>query len=294
MRRFLLTAMISLMAAGANAADMPDVLRGSVPPSLSTSSRNWDGWYAGGQVGYTASADDFSKSLVGLTNFIFRNSVLQQPSSQLSALSKANTQGTGFGGFVGRNYQWDQVVLGAEVNYSYFQNLRASSNSSIGPLLFTNPSGDTPPPGITDIYGIKLTGAAAAQVKDMVSFRGRAGWICGDFMPYMFGGLAVGRMDVYRSVTSEVTLRQDTTVTDAFGNTATIRGATLPVPSVSQTQSQERTNNFVAGWTLGLGMEYAVFGNLFMRGEYEHVQFMSVENTSITLNNVRAGLGYKF
>jgi opacity protein-like surface antigen len=293
MRRLLLTMAMFGMTAGAQAADMPDFLRGSVPAS-NTPTRNWDGWYAGGEVSYSSASVDFSQSLVGLTNFIFRNSVLQDPTSQLSALNKANTQGTGFGAFVGRNYQWDDVVLGVEANYNYLNSLSASSANSIGPLYYTNPSGDTPPPNTTDIYGVKLIGAAAAQIKDMITFRGRAGWAYGDFLPYIFGGLAVGRMDVSRSVTSQTTLRQDTTTTDAFGNTYTTRGTTYLVPSASLSNSQERTNNFVAGWTAGLGLEYMLWGNIFMRGEWEYTKFISVENTSVTLNSARAGIGYKF
>jgi outer membrane immunogenic protein len=293
MRRLLLAIAMFGPMAGAHAADMPDFLRGTVPAS-STPTRNWDGWYAGGQVSYSSASDDFSQSLVGLTNFIFRNSVLQGPTSELSALNKANTQGTGFGAFVGRNWQWDDVVLGVEANYNYLNSLSASSSNSIGPLLFTNPSGDTPPPGITDVYGVKLTGAAAAQVKDMITFRGRAGWACGDFLPYMFGGLAVGRMDVSRSVTSETTLRQDVTTTNIFGNTVTTMGVTNPVPSASLSNSQDRTNNFVVGWTAGLGLEYMLWGNIFMRGEWEYTKFVAVENTNVTVNNARAGIGYKF
>jgi len=45
---------------------------------------------------------DFSRSAKGLTNFMLRNSVLQDPVSQWSALSKNHAQATGFGGFVGQ------------------------------------------------------------------------------------------------------------------------------------------------------------------------------------------------
>ena len=110
MRRFLLAAMVFGTAAGAHAADMPDYLRGGLAEPTPT--RNWDGWYAGGQVGYSSANMDFSQSLVGLTNFIYRDSVLEVPTSQLSALGKANPQATGFGAFVGRNYQWDDLVFG--------------------------------------------------------------------------------------------------------------------------------------------------------------------------------------
>ena len=292
MRKLLLTAATAIAATGAHAADMPDFLRGSLPPvEMSRSSANWDGWYVGGDVGYTASADDFSKSLVGLTNFIYRDTILQGPTSGLSTLNKANTQGSAFGVFVGRNFQWDQVLLGTEVGYSYMQHLSASATSSIGPILYPGEAG---PPGITYTYGVSLSGTAAAQLKDMMTFRGRAGWVCNDFMPYMFGGLAVGRMDVARSVTSLTTKRADVTTTDAFGNSVTIIGTPVVIGSLTTTQSQQRTNNFVPGWTAGLGFEYRLLGGLFMRAEYEHVGFAQVENTSVALNNVRAGLGYKF
>jgi outer membrane immunogenic protein len=292
MRIWLFTAVMVGVAQCAHAADMPDFLRGSLPPvETSRSIANWDGWYVGGDVGYVASADDFSKSLSGLTNFIYRNTVLQGPTSGLTALNKANTQGAAFGAFVGRNFQWDQVLVGAEVGYSYMQNLSASAKSSIGPILYPGEAG---PPGITYTYGVSLIGSAAAQLKDMMTFRGRAGWICDDFMPYMFGGLAVGRMDVARGVTSLTTKRTDVTTTDAFGNSVTIIGTPVVVGSLTTTQSQQRTNNFVPGWTVGLGFEYRLLGGLFMRAEYEHVGFAQVENTNVTLNNVRAGLGYKF
>ena len=47
-------------------------------------------------------------------------------------------------------------------------------------------------------------------------------------------------------------------------------------------------------WTAGLGLEYCLWGNVFMRGEWEYVRFMSVENTTVTMNSARAGIGYKF
>jgi opacity protein-like surface antigen len=50
----------------------------------------------------------------------------------------------------------------------------------------------------------------------------------------------------------------------------------------------------VAGWTAGLGFDYMICGNIFLRGEWEYIQFMSIQNTAVTENSVRAGLGYKF
>lgn len=293
MRRLLMAAVTFGAMGSAQAADMPDFLRGSVPADQ-TPTRNWDGWYAGGQVGYSSAEMDFRRSLLGLTSFIFRDTVLEDPTSQLSALSKASVQGTGFGGFVGRNYQWDDLVFGVEANYNYINRLAGSSASSIGPLLFVNPKGETPPPNTTDTYAVTLTGSAAAHIKDVITFRGRAGWATGNLLPYVFGGLAIGRMDVARTVTSFVTKEQDVTSTNAQGVTTTTFGPALIVPSLTTTASQERPNNFVVGWTGGLGLEYVLWNNVFLRGEWEYVKFLSVENTAVTLNTVRAGIGYKF
>jgi outer membrane immunogenic protein len=290
MRRLLLAAMVLVTASGAQAADMPDFLRGSLTPEPSAPTRNWDGWYAGGEVDYSSSSMDFSQSVVGQTNFIFRNSVLQGPTSSWSLLNKVSPQTTGFGAFVGRNYQWDDLVFGFEANYRYLDGLAGKSAASIGPLEIVNPPGQVSPPGVTTTYTVKLTGAAAAQIKDLVTLRARAGWATGNFLPYVFGGVAVGRMDISRTVSSIATRRDDTTLPDG----TIVTGPTNPLPSVSLTTSEERTNNFSVGWTGGLGMEYMLWGNVFMRGEWEYIKFLSVMNTAVTMNSAHFGIGYKF
>jgi outer membrane immunogenic protein len=115
MRRLLMAVVSFGVVGSAHAADMPDFLRGSFPAGQ-TATRNWGGWYVGGQGDYSSTHMDLSQSLTGLSNDIFRNSVLATPTSQLSTLGKANPVGTGFGAFVGRNWQWDDIVLGVEAN----------------------------------------------------------------------------------------------------------------------------------------------------------------------------------
>jgi outer membrane immunogenic protein len=283
MRRFLLTAVMATTAVSAQAADMPDFLRGTLPAS-SAPTRNWDGYYAGGQTGYAWTNTDYGHTVVSMTNDLFRNTTLQAPTSQLTLLGRVNGQSPGFGAFVGRNFQYDDVVLGVEANYSYFSSLSTSTFASEGPIQVAEP-GLVLPPGSTAADGVSLNGKASLQVKDEVTFRGRAGWATGDFLPYMFGGLAVGRMDVERTVSSSV----NRTVIDAFGNSST-----FALPQFALTTTDGRSNNFVAGWTAGLGMEYMLWGNVFLRGEWEYVKFMSIKDTIVTQNSVHAGIGYKF
>ncbi|MBR1207950.1 MULTISPECIES: outer membrane protein [unclassified Bradyrhizobium] len=283
MRRFLLAAMMFGAVTGAQAADMPDFLRGSLPAS-SAPTRNWDGWYAGGQVGQTWINTDFGGSVASLTNSIFRNTTLQGPTSQFNLLGRVNAQSSGFGAFVGRNYQFDDVVVGVEANYTYWSGLTTTTSGSLGPIQVAQPT-LVLPAGASAADGVTLNGSASLKLKDEITFRGRAGWATGDFLPYAFGGLAVGRMDVSRTVTSSV----NRTINFADGSSTT-----FALPQFSQTATDAKTDAYVAGWTAGLGLEYMLWNCVFVRGEWEYVKFAPVKNTSVTQNSVRAAIGYKF
>ncbi|RXT53588.1 outer membrane protein [Bradyrhizobium betae] len=305
MRRLLLAAVMLGTVSAAHAADMPDlpILRGSVTDGLSRASHNWDGFYVGGQVGYTSSQVDFGHAPKSMTNFMLRNSVLQDPVSQWSLLPKNHVQANGFGAFVGRNWQWYDAVLGIEANYNYMNKLASAASDSMS-LAIVNPSGETPPAGHTYTYNTTLSGGAALQIKDIVTFRGRVGWDGGDFMPYAFAGLAVGRADVSRSATVSWTKLDDydRTTQTLVGFT----GAGVPIyttttthqtdnlGSNTQTQTERRTNSFLTGWTGGIGLEYAVWDCLFLRAEWEHIGFSNVKDISVSLDNFRVGAGYKF
>ena len=69
---------------------------------------------------------------------------------------------------------------------------------------------------------------------------------------------------------------------------------TFALPQFTLTTTDGRSDNYVVGWTAGLGMEYMLWGNVFLRGEWAYTSFTSVKNTSVTQNNVNLGLGYKF
>ena len=113
------------------AADWP--LRGSLAPAPDY--LRWDGWQLGVQAGF---------------------SNMQSPPLN-------TTTGPVFGGFIGYNMQWDQLVLGFDLGYKY--------------------------PSVLD------TSTTTAQLKlvDYATLRGRAGYAIGQFLPYAVLGLAVGR-----------------------------------------------------------------------------------------------------
>ena len=296
MRRLMLAAAMLGTVSAAQAADMPDlpVLRGGFTDGLSKTSSNWDGFYVGGQIGYTTADVDLGHAPSSMTSFMLRNSVLQGPVSSWGLLSKNHAQSNGFGAFVGRNWQWYDAVLGVEANYNYINKLSSSGSDSMRRLI-VSPAGEVAPAGHTHSYDTTLSGSASVQIKDVVTFRGRVGWAGdGGFMPYGFGGLAVGRAAVSRSATVSYDKYDDWDETVVLAGITGVVHHTDYLGSSSQSQSEQRTNSFVAGWTAGVGLEYMVWNCIFLRGEWEYIRFSSVKDINVTTNNFRLGAGYKF
>ena len=164
--------------------------------------------------------------------------------------------------------------------------------------------GETGPIGHTITYNTTLSGNAGLQIKDVIAFRGRTGWAIGNALPYVFGGLAVGRADVSRAATVSYNKYDDFDVTtptvvgvDGFGNPIIVNITThntVLLGSNTLSSNDKRSNSFIPGWTAGLGMEYCLWGGLFMRGEWEYTRFTNVKDISFSMNQARLGIGYKF
>jgi outer membrane immunogenic protein len=283
MRRFLLAAAMFAATTCARAADMPDFLRGGYAPVPAV--RNWDGWYVGGQADYSVAKINLGQTEQSLVNFILRDTIIQEQVSGLTVLGSHHEQSFGFGAFVGRNWQWEDVVLGVEANYVHMNGLTASESNFIARRI-DNPPGSSLPAGHTDEFNAAVAGNAQLQIKDVMTFRGRAGWVCGDFLPYMFGGLAVGRIAASRSASVTV-------VETDIDNTVTPATTTL-VSVISDSASDGRSNTYAPGWTAGLGTEMAIFGNLFARVEWEYIRFVNVKGMQSEMNSAHLGIGYKF
>jgi opacity protein-like surface antigen len=293
MRRLLLAAAMLGTVSAANAADMPDlpVLRGSFTDGLSKVSHNWEGFYVGGQYGFATTDIDFSHAPKSMTDFMLRNSVLQAPVGGWSLLPKNHVQSTGFGAFVGHNWQVYDAVMGVEANYSYMNNVSSSASDSMGRII----AGEPAPTGHTYTYDTSLGGGASLTLKDYATFRGRIGWDGGDFMPYAFAGLAVGRANVSRFATVSYQKWDDYDNVTTNGIITLLTHQHVPIGGVVTLSSvEQRTNAFIYGWTAGLGIEYAICGNFLLRGEWEHVGFSNVKDIAVGLNNFRVGGGYKF
>ena len=298
MRRLLVAGFIVLAAQAAHAADLP-ILRGSFYEAPKVLRTDWSGFYAGGHFGYSSHDFDFSKTTTGLQQAMLRESALAQIVGQWQLLGTSNVRNSGFGGFVGYNAQFEDAVIGIEANYTRFGGKWGNSGAALSRTL-SAVDGITPPPGHSYEFDVTLSGQAQARVNDMLTLRARGGYSMGSFLPYAFGGLAVALVDIDRSASVRVRTRDlfDENVIlgfDAGGNpiTATVaRNIVISDTTDSKAESQKKLVSF--GFTAGLGFEYLLMQNIFVRAEYEYAQLPLSKDTTIQLNTGRVGIGAKF
>lgn len=131
------------------AADWPSQI--GPRESVADDYARWDGIHLGAVYGYTNLTVNFAES----------NTTATPPQS--------TTSGSNYGGFLGYNIQWEDLVVGFDGGYN-----RPSS-------LQTSVSG----------------GGASSSLKlvDYATMRARAGYAFGQFLPYGFIGGAVARMN---------------------------------------------------------------------------------------------------
>jgi opacity protein-like surface antigen len=261
MRRLLVAAFIVVAAQGAAfAADPPDfpVLRGSVYEAPKSYRTNWQGFYVGGQFGYGAAEIDFTRFNEGTT---------------WPALPGINTTSKSFGGFAGYNSQFEDVIVGIDLSYSRGPFAATAFNSAtttapnVGPL-----------PGLSRVSTLQTN--ASMTVLDFGSVRARGGYVAGNFLPYAFVGIGIGRADTALSQSITGTYEGTTVLNEVSG--APRRTAI----------STDTNGQFIHGVSAGFGLDWMVFGGLFVRAEYEYLQFTSTIGTNI--HTARGGIGYKF
>ncbi len=277
MRRILLAAVMLGAAARAQAADMPDlpILRGAFTEGPAAATVNWQGYYIGGQWGYGSSDMDFRRvpSTAPLLQVLLTDVEREMGAfGSPATFGKLSRRSSGGGAFAGYNWQWDDVIFGLEASY-----LHGGFGGS-PPATATTRSSTSP---LSDGYfhQVTTTSQAAISITDMATFRARAGYAYGCFLPYLFGGFALGNADITRSAT----------VLDV-----TTPGPTNPpaLPPTFGSAAEAQHNHLIYGYSAGLGVDINLIGGLFLRAEWEYVRFTASVDTNI--NTVRAGLGYKF
>ncbi len=255
---------------------------------------HWGGVYGGVQGGYSSAAVNFAgtaASAISDLNILRGTAILQdQQISQWPVFSSSSSDANSasFGGFIGYNYEWEDVITGLELNYNHFLSLSTSINGLIK-RSFTDST--NLPSGHNYFYDPFTVGVQSSiHITDIATFRVRAGWEAGSFLPYAFGGLAVGRADTSTSASVSY-------VATDFPDVQT-----PPTPQLiplapmlfDQTQGTGQNGAYAYGVATGLGVDIAVTTNLFARGEFEYIFFPPVNGIQFSLWSARVGAGVKF
>jgi opacity protein-like surface antigen len=285
MRRVICTLMMLGLTSPAVAADL-DVLRGSdvvVPPAPTmivgpATFTRWSGFYVGGQVGYTNGNADLSGATQSGLAYATRVTSLGSSIDPAAwpVLGTANTGGVTFGGFFGYNVQWQDLILGAEANFSRAMFALNAPSSPIGRLTPGDSSGTA--------YSLTLTGNGSVSDLDFGTLRARAGYVVGNFLPYGFAGVAVGVANVNISAN----LKGEQYFSGQIGN------CSMGCGPVSFTGNYTANAAVLYGFTVGGGVDWALASNFFLRAEFEWDQFRPPPGFLLTIATGRLGAGFKF
>ncbi|WJR79683.1 outer membrane beta-barrel protein [Bradyrhizobium sp. NP1] len=274
MRSFLLSVVMvaALSASVAQAADLPDlpILRGGYTDGLSSGRVNWQGFYFGGQGGFGTSDLNFTGATRTIAAHLLSNTAEEAAGgiSQWPVGGKVSVHGHGFGAFAGYNSQWDNVVIG--LDFSYMHGTFGGSQTDSLSRLFVDGNGNTD--------NLTYQSIAAIRVSDLGTLRARAGYAWGVFLPYAFGGVALGQADIIRTA-------------NIFGTETSPPPASV-TRNVFVTATDSQNSRLVYGYTAGLGVDVMLISCLFLRAEWEYVRLTTSIDTNI--NTFKAGLGYKF
>jgi outer membrane immunogenic protein len=264
------------MAQSASAADYWP-LRGSTynPPRV----RSWEGFYVGGQVGTGGGGANFGSDVANRVAYLTRNTWLQAYGVQDWTTTKKPETGQAlqYGFFIGYNLQWDNLVIGIDASYNH-TNLSAADGDPVSRYI------DYPnDPATAYRYFITVDSRSVITLNDFGTIRGRAGYAIGNFLPYITTGVALGRASY--STMASVKYPAPTYV----GTDPHVPANDPPGWSASDTQG--KSNALIYGWSAGLGVDIALMSNVFLRAEYEFIQF---SQSKLNLSNARVGAGVKF
>jgi outer membrane immunogenic protein len=275
MKKLLLTA-TALVAVGATApaiaADMP--VKAPIYTKAPPLAYNWTGFYVGLNGGYS-----FGKSSTDYTT------------TALAFSTSQSMDGWVFGGQAGYNWQLNQnwlIGIEADIQATGQDGTAADPGVVIGPIcpLSTN---------VTICRTTTTTGSFEQKLPWLGTARLRLGVLPSDhWLLYATGGLAVGEVETNDTVSTA------TTFTSGSG--------TGPVIGTVAAAAAASSNTTRTGWTLGGGVEWALWDQWTAKLEYLYVDLGTIGNTftgvgafsplttssHVTDNIVRVGVNYRF
>ncbi|KQT50145.1 porin [Methylobacterium sp. Leaf456] len=272
---------------------------------------DWSGFYVGGHGGYSSAGLGFKSAFRPIVENALRYSTVEPPrsndpndtadanklrASDLLSSRSVHENGPSYGAFVGYNVQFDDIVFGFEADYTYFGK-KGSSHDKIARFWQTSDN---------YLNTVALEGVASTELQEYGTIRGRLGYAVGSFLPFVTGGLAVGRATVTDTVAIQHYGYDRATYLSNIGSTnppAFVNhygyayfdqanpGTGVPYRADIYGGSKKVT---IGGVALGAGLEFAVTSNILLRGEYQYVLFNDFKGHSAEVNTVRGGASVKF
>jgi outer membrane immunogenic protein len=291
MRWAIYILIIAGLASPALAADYDlPILRGSSQPPAPVLSvgpatfTRWSGFYVGGNISLGSATSDFSTATRSLVQDSLQHTTLEDQvhPSDFQVLHRGSAVAAGGGAFLGYNTQWQDLVLGAEATYTH-TNLNTTASSSPVVRIF---------PGLNTQAGIFASGNL--NLTDFATARGRAGYVIGNFLPYGFIGMAVGRAGYSVSTVADVTQGQTKNGAIDYSCAGTGIGTGATCQDFIFLNSAGQSNAVLWGYTVGAGLDWALTPNVFVRGEFEFVQFAPISDIAVSVASGRVGAGLKF
>lgn len=302
MRKILLSLFAFGAIGTAQSADLDyDYLRGADfdPPPAPVI--DWSGFYIGGHGGWSTHSLGYGNTAQPIVASYLRQTVAEAELSASTLLSTPTSKrvfGASYGAYAGFNAQFDDIVLGIEVDYTHF-GLGGGVSDAIGRYKTTSDGYNTL---------VNLTSNSSTKVTDYASLRARAGYAFGNVLPYVTGGLAVGSAQItdrvtiqnagYDQATYKSNLALAAGATPAYVNRygysffdPTNPGTAVLASPYVYNRTKTKT---VAGIAAGAGIEYAITPNVLLRAEYQYVLFNSFDGHKANINTFRGGAAVKF
>lgn len=249
-----------LAPTGLLAADLPSPYgQEGAPPAVDF---NWGGLYGGIHAGYSATTVTGSTvataSALSLAGAALGTTTPYTSITFDKTVSFSSDSGNA-GAFVGANWVFDDVAVGIEADWiGYFGKNQASRTVAGAPVLI--PFGT-----------VTGTGTQSVSVNNIGLFKLRAGFPMGRFLPFATIGLAIGQGDQRTS----------------YYATSALTGGIVSSASYHK-------QGYLSGGTAGVGVDYALMDNVFLRAEYNYIVFSGFNGSDVTVHNIQAGLAVKY
>lgn len=235
----------------------------------------WGGFYAGGHAGSAMTNFEFGTATQEMIANLLRNTAIENELNVSSwpRLTADDSHAIVFGVFGGYNYQMDEIVAGFEVDYTRAnKEMKGTGADSIGRQAGTSNGFNN---------NIFVSGRSSATLSQYGTLRARIGYSSGMFLPFVTAGIALGQGSVNTSVEVQ-----------ASGSNGGAPPLTYNYDSGVVTQ--EKRDAWAFGYAAGLGVDIAVSSNIFLRAEYQYINFPEMAGTKTHINTVRGAAGIRF